>query len=59
MSRHKVRVGIEDEFTVKSHDSSVGTVDQDHDDSPAIASASISHSSIASDSDSRKEPGGG
>ena len=59
MSRHKVRVGIEDDCCVKSHDSSVGTVDQDHGDSLAIASASISHSSIASDSDSRKEPGGG
>jgi len=58
MSRHKVRVGSEDYVNVKSHDSSVGTVDQDHDDSLAMASASISHSSIASDSDHHKEPGG-
>ena len=43
---------------MKSHEHSVGAVDQDHDNSQATASASISHSSIASDSDSHKESRG-
>ena len=58
LSRHKVRAGIEDLFEVKSHKHTVGTVDQDPDLSQATASVSISHRSIASARDSRKEPGG-
>ena len=59
LARYNVSAIIEDDFVVKSYEHMVGTVYQDHDNSQATASASISHdSSIASASDSRKESGG-